>query len=125
MQSENRIPAVKQLMSNLLQISTAVQDEHGIKIYPFGEYDLIGGKESITSEQDLQAKLNQVPFATGLGVQGPLKEKILDPLAAKALHKEIHNPVLIIIVTDGGVSSLLVPIGVCGSLGMLIIPTLL
>ncbi|RPA98812.1 hypothetical protein L873DRAFT_1789941 [Choiromyces venosus 120613-1] len=104
MGAENRIAGLKDAVLRLYEIATAVNSEGGLTLRCFDNPNLTG-LDNIASEDALRQKLDEIKFNTGYGVPAPLMEKILKPLASKARNRQLENPAIIVVITDGGASS--------------------
>lgn len=105
MGSENRIQGLKDAVLRFHEIATAVNSKAGLTLCCFDNPNLTG-LDNITSKETLRQKLDEIQFNTGYGVPTPLMEKILKPLAYKAQKRQLESPIIVVVITDGGVSNL-------------------
>jgi hypothetical protein len=94
----SRIPTTKDTIKGLYTAAKTLNPDNKFSIRSFegSEFD------NVTTENDLIGIVSDMTFETGANVAGPLKRKILDPLATAAIEKKL-NPTIVVIITDGDV----------------------
>ncbi|KAJ5873521.1 uncharacterized protein N7473_013394 [Penicillium subrubescens] len=96
----SRIPTTKDTIKGLYKAAKTLNPDNKFSIRSFegSEFD------NVTTENDLIGIVSDMTFETGANVAGPLKRKILDPLATAAIEKKL-NPTIVVIITDGDLGS--------------------
>lgn len=95
---ESRIPTTQETIKGLYKAAKTLNPTNKFSVRSFegSEYD------NVATESDLTDIISAMTFETGANVAGPLKKKILDPLATAAMEKKL-NPTIVVIITDGDV----------------------
>lgn len=97
---ESRIRTTQETIKGLYKAAKTLNPTNKFSVRSFegSEYD------NVATESDLTDIISAMTFETGANVAGPLKKKILDPLATAAMEKKL-NPTIVVIITDGDVLS--------------------
>lgn len=95
---ESRIPTTQETIKGLYKAAKTLNPANKFSVRSFegSEYD------NVATESDLTDIISAMTFETGANVAGPLKKKILDPLATAAMERKL-NPTIVVIITDGEV----------------------